>query len=216
VRQRLLWAGGACGATFLLLAITVALGWARLEDVDRRWTARAYAFTVDHGWCQTLAHLATWLGAGWTIAVVTALVTLACLVSGRDWLGAWTAVTVASSAVVNTAVKDVLERVRPQSAGLLTSANGFSFPSGHTQAATVTYTALVLVVGWQVWRLGRLWRRLTLAAVVVVVGSVGLSRVALGAHFPSDVLGGWLLGSAWVCLATLLVVAPRRARMAPR
>lgn len=193
----------------MVLTTMVALGWTWLVDVDRQWTSRAYAFTVDHHWFETVARLATWLGAGWTITVITALVTLACLARARAWLGAWTAVTVASSAVLNSVVKHVLERVRPQSAGLLTSANGFSFPSGHTQAATVTYTAVVLVVGWQVWRVGRLARRVSVIAVVLVVGAVGLSRVALGAHWPSDVLGGWLLGSAWVCFATLLVIARR-------
>ena len=90
--------------------------------------------------------------------------------------------------------------------GVLSSAQGYSFPSGHTQAATVTYTAVVLVVGWQLARPGPVARRTSAAIVVAVVAGVGLSRIYLGVHWPSDVLGGWLLGSAWVTAATFVLL----------
>jgi undecaprenyl-diphosphatase len=206
VSGRLARAGAALTGAFLLLAGLVWAGNDRLTAYDARWSARAYAFTLDHDWCSALAHGATWLGSGPVVVALTAAVTLVCL-AGRRWrLAGWLVATVAGSALVNTLLKAGLDKARPSSAGALTSAHGFAFPSGHTQAATVTYVAVFLVVGVRVgWVAGRL-RPAAVAVVTAVVAAVGLSRVLLGAHWPSDVAGGWLLGSAWVVAATVVLL----------
>lgn len=196
----------ACAAAFVALAAAVTAGSTWLERFDERISARAYAFTLDHQWCEAMARVATFLGNGGTVTVVTALVALTCAWKGRWPLGLWLALTVGGSALVGTVVKVSMERVRPGSAGVLTSAQGFAFPSGHARGATVTYVAVVLVVGWQVRRPARGVRVASAAAVTAVVGVVGLSRVFLGAHWPSDVLGGWLLGSAWVTASTAVLL----------
>jgi undecaprenyl-diphosphatase len=139
------------------------------------------------------------------ITVVTALAVIVCVARGHRWLAWWLVPVVAGSAITNSLAKVVAGRVRPSTAGLETSAQGFAFPSGHTQAATVTFVAVVLVVGWTVGRPARWLRRASCVAVVVLVAAVGLSRVLLGAHWPSDVLGGWLLGSAWVTAVTVVL-----------
>jgi undecaprenyl-diphosphatase len=187
-----------CGVAFALLAILVASGWSRLAALDERVSARWFAFTLEHRWCEALARAATFLGNGWTVTVLTGVVAVTLAVRGRWLLAWWLVLTVAGSAVVGTVVKVSIERTRPDSAGILTSAQGFAFPSGHTRSATVLCVAVVLVVGWQVLHPARRARVAILAVVTAVVGSVGLSRVFLGAHWPSDVLGGWLLGSALV------------------
>jgi undecaprenyl-diphosphatase len=191
---------------FVVLAGLVWTGNDRLTAYDTRWSARAYAFTLAHDWCLTLAHGATWLGGGPVVVVLTAAATLLCLF-GRRWvLACWLVVTVAGSALLNSVLKAGLDTARPPSAGLLTTAHGFAFPSGHTQAATVTYVAVVLVAGRQAgWVAGRL-RPVAVVAVTSVVAAVGWSRVLLGAHWPSDVAGGWLLGSAWVMAATVVLL----------
>ena len=92
--------------------------------------------TVDHDWCSTFAHAATWLGGGPVVVVLTAAASLWCLF-GRRWvLAGWLVATVAGSALLNSLLKAGLDKARPSSAGLLTTAHGFAFPSGHTQAAT--------------------------------------------------------------------------------
>ena len=111
---------------------------------------------------------------------------------------------------MNTLVKTTLEQTRPPTAGIQTSAHGFAFPSGHTQAATVTYVAVVLVVAWQIRQPERWARRVGATAVSVLVVAVGLSRVFLGGDWPSDVVGGWLLGTAWVTTATVLLLVWQR------
>jgi undecaprenyl-diphosphatase len=194
------------GALFVLLAIAVSVGWDSLVAFDNRWSSRAYSFTLTHGWCEWLARAATSLGNGLTVTVVTAVVAIVCLLIRRRRLGIWLAVTVAGGALANTAIKYAMERVRPATAGVLTSAHGFAFPSGHTQIATVTYPAVVLVVGWQLRQPGRLVRRISAAVVTLVVAAVGLSRIFLGVHWPTDVLGGWLFGSAWVTASTAVLL----------
>ena len=106
------------------------------------------------------------------VAVLTAAATLICLF-GRRWVLAWWLVaTVAGSALLNSLLKAGLDKARPSSAGLLTTAHGFAFPSGHTQAATVTYVAVVLVAGG---RAGQVvgWLRPVAVAVVTCGGCRG-------------------------------------------
>jgi undecaprenyl-diphosphatase len=86
------------------------------------------------------------------------------------------------------------------------------FPSGHAVRATVTLGLLIATVAWQHPR----WRWPASLASVVFLLAVGAARVAAGAHWPSDVLGGYLLGAAWVCLSLGLSWRPRAAACAVR
>ena len=212
-----------------MLTVLVWTSWPRLVDFDKNWASRSYAYTSHHAWLQALAGLATALGNGVTIVVLTAAACVACMLARRRMLAAWLAVTVGGSALLNTTIKLALERTRPPTAAALTSAHGFSYPSGHTQAATVTYSAILLVVGWQLSRPGPRLRLASATIVTALVAAVGVSRVLLGAHWPSDVLGGWLLGSAWVATAAIVLsrlqirahlpregTDPTRTRMASR
>ncbi len=82
-------------------------------------------------------------------------------------------------------------------------APGYSFPSGHTLNSTVTYGLLALVA-WRA-RLAVLARRAAVAIAVVLPFLIGLSRIALGVHYPTDILGGWLAGIAFVALGATLI-----------
>jgi|SRR5215207_1760050 len=151
-----------------------------------------------------------------------AAVRLAVLVALAGWL-AWrrrwrlVAFVVASGALVgplNELLKASYNRPRPPYDTVDTS--GFSYPSGHAAGAAATATVLV-VVFWPV--LSRPWRLLLLGLAITVVTVVGYTRVALGAHFASDVVAGWCVGVAWaVLLAVVLHVWPGQpaALSAPR
>ena len=92
---------------------------------------------------------------------------------------------------------------RPRPPGFSADELGYSFPSGHTLNSTTTYGLLALIA----WRSQRplLERRVAIAIGVMVPILVGLSRIALGVHYPSDVLGGWLAGVAFVALGAMLI-----------
>ena len=206
IRHRLAAAAAACALGFAVVAALVTAGWSPLVTFDEDWSSRAYAFTLAHDHFRDVAQVVTDLADGWTIAALAAVVAVV-LALRRMWLLAWWLVlTVAGSALLSTVLKVGLDRLRPLSAGELTSAHGFSFPSGHTQAATVTYASIVLVVGWEVLHPSRATRVASAVVVTLVIGAVGLSRIYLGAHWPSDVLGGWLSGSAWVLAATVVLL----------
>lgn len=200
--------GGAagCAAAFALVTLAVATGWRATGALDDTWSSMAFSFTLQHQWTQAIARAVTWTANTSTLTVLTVCVVLACVLARRFTLATWLAVTVAGSAALNSAVKAGMERPRPPTVGILASAHGFAFPSGHAQGAAATYTAIVLVVGWQVLTPGRRMRVISATAVVLLVAAVGASRVLLGVHWPTDVLGGWLLGSAWVLAAAAVAL----------
>lgn len=100
-------------------------------------------------------------------------------------------------AVLTTVIKTLVERPRPGAALRLVHATGWSFPSGHATNSTIVYGALVLWFGAAVPR-----RRLTAigAVAAVLVAGVACSRLALGVHWLSDVVGGMVLGTVWLAL----------------
>jgi membrane-associated phospholipid phosphatase len=176
---------------------------------------------------------AEWLGTHrdlWltkALLVVTAaggpagLAVLAVLISGavawwrRSWLPILLAVAGAIGIllVVHTA-KVLVVRERPPIPFAVIVEKGFSFPSGH---ATGT-AAVVLLSAWMLTRYLITWwtpRVVVWTVAIGLTGAVGLSRVYLGVHYVSDVVGGWFLGSAWagaVILAVRWWDHSRRAR----
>jgi undecaprenyl-diphosphatase len=94
------------------------------------------------------------------------------------------------------AIKVLIGRDRPDLAGRLVGATGFSFPSGHTAGSLVSFGLLAWLVCMTTrHRTVRATAWLTAALLTV---AVGLFRVYLGVHYPSDVIGGWILGGAWL------------------
>ena len=145
--------------------------------------------------------LITALGGAFLVLVGTALV-VGSLLSRRVRLALIVAVVLIAASLFTHVVKDYVTRPRPPWEHLA-PAPGFSFPSGHTLNSTVMYGVLAIIV----WRSGvrRTIRRLAVAVGVTLPVAIGLSRIALGVHYPSDVLGGWLGGIAFVALAATAV-----------
>lgn len=123
-------------------------------------------------------------------------------------------VTAAGSSLLNTVVKTSVHRPRPVLTHPVAYEPGLSFPSGHAQAAIVGYAVLLLVF-WPI--LHGAWRRVAVRVAVFMVLAIGFSRVALGVHYVSDVVGGFVLGAAWVAAtaAAFNVLHADRPRAVP-
>ena len=104
-------------------------------------------------------------------------------------------ITGAGSSLLNTVVKSSVHRLRPVLTDPVAREPGLSFPSGHAQAAMVGYGVLLLVF---LPILHGVWRTVAVATAVFMVLAIGFSRIALGVHYLSDVIGGFILGAAWV------------------
>jgi membrane-associated phospholipid phosphatase len=126
---------------------------------------------------------------------------------GRRALRSWRplgflAVTVGGATLTSTVIKIVVARPRP-AAGALVDALGYAFPSGHSTTGAAAWLATAVVLASMI-RATPLRVAIGTGAVVIVV-LIGVSRVYLGVHAPTDVLGGWAIGTLW--LVGVLVAA---------
>jgi len=108
-------------------------------------------------------------------------------------------VTAALGSALNSAVKLLVHRTRPVVPFPITTALGQSFPSGHTVAATVCFGAMLIAL---LPLIAHRWRVPSVVGAALVVLSVGASRVLLGVHFVTDVVAGFILGTAWLAAST--------------
>lgn len=148
---------------------------------------------------------------GGTVILTLATILLAAgLLWRKKYLRAgFVAATVGGSALLNFLLKGLFERARPELWERLVEVTHYSFPSGHSISSSVfAFTIIILV-----WRTK--WRNLAIVLGVVYILTIGLSRLYLGVHYPTDVLGGWLLGYGWVALVGVVVltyILPRHTR----
>lgn len=141
----------------------------------------------------------TWLGSAAVLYPATLALALYRWRRDRDWrAGAMLAAGLAGSTVLYNVFKRITERPRPPAADALGTYSHWSFPSGHA-TQSMAFLAMLLVLAWLA---GRPRLRLWAIAAAVVALAVGTSRIYLGAHWFTDVLGGYALGGAWVSLLT--------------
>jgi undecaprenyl-diphosphatase len=114
-------------------------------------------------------------------------------------------ITIAGGRLLAFVVKTSIDRPRPPLADHLVAVHSASFPSEHAFNAVVTYGLLALLSG----------SRLAYLAAVAIAALIGLSRIVLGVHWPTDVIAGWSLGVAWLCLCWGLSRGRLRHRAAP-
>jgi len=187
-------------AAFLLLWLLVRRSWTPLQELDDGVAEDLNALVTGSPAAVTVLRAITTLGNTSTIVVVFVVITVVCLVRGQRRLAVFTAATGVGVAVLVPLTKALVDRARPAlDAPVVPLPSSASFPSGHALGSLVAVTVLALVVLPSVRRRARPW---VVALAVLVVLAVGVSRLALGVHFVSDVLAGWALGAAWVTLTT--------------
>lgn len=123
---------------------------------------------------------------------------------GQKRLFIYLITTILSSAIVNSLIKILFQRPRPQ----LWHSDypfpaDFSFPSGHAMGS-INVALTILVIFW-----GSRYFNFIAILALVYVGSIAWTRLYLGVHYPSDIMGGWLLGIAWTAFMTFLFNLPQ-------
>ncbi|MEU8260979.1 phosphatase PAP2 family protein [Micromonospora sp. NPDC048999] len=201
--------------SFALLTLLVLAAWPPLYRLDAAVTDALHRYALDHpAWVRLMAlwsdvfapgplRIVAGAVAAWLLLRRPAFIRSGAPSSAAEsWPPAlWVVTTMTVGGLLGALVKVLVGRHRPELLDPVARASGFAFPSGHALNATLAAGVLLLVflpfvrdrrpLRWALW---------TGAVLVPVV--TGLSRVALGVHWTSDVVGGWLLGLAVLAATT--------------
>lgn len=142
--------------------------------------------------------LFTWIGSGIPVVIITILSMVVLYVFLRHrrellFLGC----VIAGSAILNSLLKLMFQRARPTIHRII-EVSGYSFPSGHSMAAFSLYGGLAFLI----------WKHIPTAAgrvLMIIVSAmfilmIGMSRIYLGVHYPSDVVGGYFMSGCWLAV----------------
>jgi undecaprenyl-diphosphatase len=190
---------------FLVIILGLAVAHNRGQGLDN---AISSALALRDGRSSPLT-IAFWQGISWTGTGVQRYILVAALglwlVYKRHWrYGAGFALASLLSLAASEYLKASFARPRPTIVPHLDFTNNFAYPSGHATSAAVVYLLFALLVPTQ--KRGR-W----LVAAFILAFLTGVSRVILGVHWPSDVIGGWMLGSFFaIAMATILQHTERK------
>jgi len=154
----------------------------------------------------------TRLGDGWLLTAVSVVIALL-LIARKQWLllAGWLA-AVGGNALLTRALKTLFQRLRPLHDNGFATADGWSFPSGHSSGALVVYGMLAYLV---IRAVPRQWHLPMVLLTITLILTVGSSRIFLQVHYFSDVLAGFCSGAAWlaVCIAGTDLVLRQRQRL---
>ncbi|RUW27865.1 phosphatase PAP2 family protein [Mesorhizobium sp. M4B.F.Ca.ET.215.01.1.1] len=203
----------------LLAGLVVAFGlWGFVELMEAAHATAPHAFDTeillafrqagqpDHPigplWLQGAMRDITSLGSTSVLVLITAAVIVYLLLIRRPGSALLIFVAVAGGQVLSSLLKAGIDRPRPELVSHLVDETSLSFPSGHAMLSAVTY----LTLGSLAARFlpDRTTKIFVLCLAVLITVLVGTSRVYLGVHWPSDVLGGWCAGFAWAMLCWLV------------
>ena len=185
----------AASMVFTVLLILVRSQWAPLESADHSAATRLNDLIAGNATLVTISKAVTWLGSGGVLWTIIGAATILLAIRKRWRLAVYLLVTGAGALVMDPVLKSLVGRLRPVVPHPIAHGNGNSFPSGHSLGSIVCYGAVLLVFLPAVR--GR-WRTVFSTVIVVLVALIGISRLLLGVHYLSDVVGAWALGITWL------------------
>ncbi|MDA8454859.1 phosphatase PAP2 family protein [Acidovorax sp. GBBC 3334] len=199
----------AMGASALLLWACAEL----LGEIAQEWAAPTAWARLDQVLAATLRDQAgvptltlfarlTHAGDKEVLTVLAIGVAIALWWRRHRLLAAGWVAALAGNGLLTRGFKHAFERVRPEHTHGVSSADGFSFPSGHSSSALVAYGMLAYLA---LRLLPPRWHLPALLAAVAVAFTVGWSRVVLQVHYASDVLAGWVTGGVWLACSMMVM-----------
>lgn len=199
-----------CVVAVVLFALVIILGYAASAGYFRHFDLIvSHALNMQRGaspeWLIVLMQGISWIGGGIQRYIMVAILAAA-LWRWWGWgAGLAMALTTLVSAFTSEVLKAYFGRLRPELVPHLDLVNTAAYPSGHANNAAVVYIFFIMLVpqarhpGWQ-----------ALAALLILL--TGLSRIMLGVHWPTDVIGGWMLGTSFALLAASVIAWRRHQR----
>lgn len=195
---------------FVLIAVLIRAPWTPLTHLDLRIANDLHADAVAHRGQLPLWRDVSAVFSPGVLRVAAAVVAVAWFA----WRRARRGPLVLAAAAVGTMVLDpvakvIVDRDRPHFSNPVAHAAGQSYPSGHAFTSFAVVIAVLLICTPRA-------RRVALVPGVLVVAAVGFSRLMLGVHYLSDVVGGWLLGAALLALTVFVLDRLSGSRVRPR
>lgn len=208
------WLGGFEPLVLLAIGLVIAAVWGFISLADEviegethhldRQVVRSMRQADDPAapigplWLQEMGRDATALGGIGFILLLTLVVVGFLLMSNRRATAVFMLLAVGGGFLITHLLKELISRPRPDIVPHLSHVSTHSFPSGHTMISAVVYLALGAITATVVGRRRLKWYVLSIAFLLTLI--VGVSRVYLGVHYPTDVLAGWIAGLAWALL----------------
>jgi undecaprenyl-diphosphatase len=202
----------------IVLAVGAASLWGFIETADAvfenetqgfdRWMLSALRDTTNPAdpigplWVEETARDITALGGFTWITFATIAVAIYLWIDAKAHMAFLLITATASGALVSTLLKSLYDRPRPDLVPHLSHVHLSSFPSGHSMLAAVVYLTMGSLLASVI--LKRTLKIYVLAVAVMLTTAVGLSRIYLGVHYPTDVLAGWLAGLVWALFCWLV------------
>lgn len=147
----------------------------------------------------------TTLGNGLVLVMIVLIASVFLWQTQHKWSASLLLFATVTGKLLNTTLKLFYDRTRPALVDALTDVHSPSFPSGHAMSSMVVYGSVAYLVA----RLepGKHLRRTTWLVAALVILAIGTSRMYLGVHYPSDVVGGFIAGLAWLGLLVAVMRA---------
>jgi len=197
--------GGALATLFIKLAGEMSEGETAAVDIAILKALRLPgdpAVPVGPSWLLGSMRDLTALGGVTVLTLVSLLAVTFLLVRGRWHQALYTAVATGGGAVMGKLLKSLFARERPEIVPHLVEVHSLSFPSGHSTNSAIVYLTLAVLIARSYE--SRRTRGFVIGVAALLVLMIGMTRVYLGVHFPSDVLAGWTVGAAWALFMGLI------------
>ena len=204
--------GTALAAGFINLAGEMMEGETQAFDVAFLKALRQpgdLATPIGPSWLLDSMRDLTAMGGVTVLTLVSALAVTFLLTRGRIQQAFYTLLATGGGAVFGTVLKSLFARARPEVVPHLVEVNSLSFPSGHSMNSAIIYLTLAVMISRSFEE--QRTRIFVIAVAALLVLAIGFTRLYLGVHYPSDVLGGWTVGATWA-LAMGLVATKLQER----
>lgn len=206
---------GLAAALVVLLAVLVTRAWPPLVDTDLRVDSAIHEWASTAPWAVAASRVLAWLGSVTVASVLAAVVVVVLLIARRRRTALAVALVAAVAPLITHYLKLVVGRERPTWPDPFVTLSDPAFPSGHATAGIAVWCVCGIALGALVR--DRSWGAVLALPFVVLGIAIGISRLVLGVHWPSDVVGGWCVALAVAgVVSAAVLIPPRRAGTSPR